>query len=288
MRLKIKIIARLLSKGRSLLALIIAGAFCLVFAQFSAGIVSSLFTATGISLCALGFCAFVIAWKLELAERKKFRRESNAVAKELLSTLGRLGGQAQGTIGRARSDSMSTFGAATIPETRIISKPDSHYAGRQAASQQMSGNDRWKLSYLLEADPRSRIRHILFIGGSPDSISLCGNAQFLHVGYASAIGEPPFDASCCLIDLRKGHQNPWSDVVNASRTTEFLILREFLHRCKEIHIPIVVIPGSLPDHFSADLFSLADIVLDETHLSAEQAVLLASLGIRDVGVGGKL
>jgi len=287
MRMKIKSIARLLTKGRSLLAFIVGGALLLVISQFPGGIVSSLCAAAGIGFCALACCAFAISWKLELAERKRFRRESDVLVKELLSTIARLDGQTHGTNGRARADLLSVFGAATIPATQILSKPDSHYAGRQAATQQMSGNDRWKLPYLLEADPRSRVRNILFIGGSPSAISFCDNTQLLHVGYASAIGEPPIDASCCLVDLREGHQNPWSDVVNASRTTEFLMLREFLGRCKEIHIPVVVIPGMLPDHFSADLFSLADIVLDKKNLSDEQVFSLTSLGIRNVDFGGK-
>lgn len=288
MRMKIKSVARLLTKGRSLLALIIGGTLCLITAQFSKGIVSSLFTSAGICLWALSFCAFTMAWKFDVAEHRRFRRQSGVLVEEMLSTVARLDGQSYGSSVRGRSDSTSVFGAATIPASQIRSKPDSHYAGRQAANQEMSGNDRWKLSYLLEAGPQSRIRYVLFMGGSPDAISLCDNVQLLRVGYASAIGEPPFDASCCLIDLRQDSQNPWSDVVNASRTTEFLMLREFLLRCKEIHIPIVVIPGSSSDHFSADLFSLADIVLDENALSVDQALSLTSLGIRDAGVGGKL
>lgn len=177
--------------------------------------------------------------------------------------------------GGMNSKGGTIFSPGSITASVVLEKPDTHMAGRQAATQLMSADSDLKLRTLLNARPSERRRRVYWIGPFESSGELDGRWDIRHAGPTTVYGEPDTTLAYVVVNLASLDYSGWDYLTSSRSFLQFDALRSFLTKARKNGTVIVLVNEMTPNHFTASLESIADIVVnpdgstnqDEAYLS---------------------
>ena len=158
-------------------------------------------------------------------------------------------------------DPPSFFSPNRVLSHKILERPSSQQAGRNAANQVAAGDVTKVLEDMLAGDESDWERKIISVC-SPTlkrRLSEVANVEPLQPGLL--IGAPNSDVAYIVLDEAYLNSGIWSGTLDTVGTNDFLALVDFIKGAKQHGALVIVLADSVKSHFNDELRSKADIVV---------------------------
>lgn len=158
-------------------------------------------------------------------------------------------------------DPVSFFSPNRVLSHKILDRPSSQQAGRNAANQVAAGDATEILEEMLVGTDADWERSVVAVCSPAlrERLSQMATVEPLQPGLL--IGHPVSSLAYVVLDERYLNSGVWSGTLDTVGTGEFLALKEYLNVAKQKGALIIVKADSVKSHFNDELRALADIVV---------------------------
>ncbi len=155
----------------------------------------------------------------------------------------------------------SFFSPNRVRSHKILDRPSSQQAGRNAADQVAAGDATKVLVEMLTGEESSWEREVIAVCSPPLRARLAEVANLRLLQPGLLVGAPHPNTAYIVLDERCLNSGVWSGTLDTVGTSDFLTLTAYIKAAKECGALVIVSADRVKSHFNDELRSLADIVV---------------------------
>lgn len=258
-----------LTSGRWMMTFAAIAAALLIAGIVSYGWLQTALLAVASGAFAISVLGFLASWKVESTTTRAANRDLSDRMRALENDMSSLSGRVEffgladsGTEAQRPVSNSSIFSPQVITSSTVLSKPDSHHAGRIAANQQMSADSFVKMSQIANATTSQRNRKVSWLGPIMDAEAEVEGWEISQVQPGISIGTPNPASAYLVVNLAGTEFTPWDYLTESLSYASLRSTTEYIKKSKDLGTVIVVCRADVPSHFASTVESYSDLLLD--------------------------